>query len=517
MPAGLFVYFYPVVLAASFASLIVLLALNSRALAAACHGPRAVAALFVVALILRLWLSPRAHQVYFDEFEHLDVASNLARGGALARTLVGGRADVTILTPTLWPGGWHLLLGGALRLTGFVEGSAFALNALLGALTVPLLAFAGALLLRDRKAGLLGAALLCAQPVHLQYSGAGDTTIAGILSLVLVLACAGFHLERGDARSYWLLLAGLAWAPHARVENALLLPLAFVFPRQAKFRPLALGALSLSLFPVAALLWRNRAAAVPGFADSAWAMLAHAARNAPVNFGYLLDPRAGLFLIALAGWALARAGRERREARLLAALSGAYFLLYSAYHLGRFPESSQSRYALAVIVPLLPLAGLGLSKLPAPALAVLLGLFGLSARAGYTAQSSPLLAREEAFLRAAATLLPEDAFVVAVSPAAVLAAARRPAISADWCLSEPEACAELRAREGELILLKDFLWHLREREFAPLEAALREEYGFTTLAEAELDRKTYGFYRLTRRGVSKTRESRPLSAKGDGS
>lgn len=500
------VYGYPVLLAAVFSALIVLLALNARGLAAACGaaiGPRGravVVALFVLALALRVWLSPHAHQVYFDEFDHLDVAGNLARGGALARTLVGGRADASILAPTLWPGGWHLLLGAGLRLSGFAEGTAFALNALLGALTVPLLAFAGALLMREEKAGLLGAALLCLHPVHLQYSGAGDATAASIFAVALVLACAAFHRDRREDRSYWLLLAALSWAAHVRFEHALLLPLAFAFRRGAKTRPAAELACLLAMLPLVMLLWSNRAGNVPGFADSLSTMTAQLARNAPVNILYLLDPRTGLFLIVPGLFALARSENRRRETWLMAGLAFAYLILYSSYHLGRFPESSQSRYALAVFVPLLILAGLGLTR--GGAIALFLCGYGITAYAGYTAQSSPLLAREEAFLRASAPLLPATAFVIAGSPAAVLATTRRPALSAHWCLSEPEQCADLRARDAELVLLKDYLWHLRAAETAPLEKRLRAEYDFAVLTEATLDRKTYGFYLLTRKSAA---------------
>ncbi len=81
----------------------------------------------------------------------------------------------------------------------------------------------------------------------------------------------------------------------------------------------------------------------------------------------------------------------------------------------------------------------------------------------------------------------------------MLATTRRPVLSASWCVSEPVPCAALRANSPELVLLKDYLWYLRERELAPLEETLRREYDFSVAAEAELDRRPYVFYRLTRR------------------
>lgn len=426
-------------------------------------------ALVLGALALRLALPP-AHQVYYDEFEHLDIARHVAEG-VFAETTAGGLPGWDVLARPTWPGGHHVALGAVLRATGGGAGAAFAWSAVLSALTALFLVWA-ALELGAPAGGALAAGFLWAVcPVALRYAAACDTTSASLFWCAAALAA--LHArenEPGPALDAFAALT-LAYAVQVRFENALLLPYAAAVLRR---RSLLLPAAAGLVFP-ALIVLANRAEALPGFAArTPWADFA---RQAPADARWLLGP-AALGVIASPA-ALLSAGRA--SSRRLLLLAAAFFATYASYYHGDFSKGTDDRYALSVLLPLTVAAAPVLATAAVPAAALAAGL-------AFRGPAAPDPEREAArrFLSGAAERLPENAVVVAFNAPFVRVVAGRPAAWSYLVLEDAGAFEKARAAAGaapELALYKDWAWRARPAEAARLEALLAKDYEARTLAD----------------------------------
>ncbi|MBI2789597.1 MAG: hypothetical protein HYX59_13040 [Elusimicrobia bacterium] len=115
----------------------------------------------------------RAHRVYYDEFEHLDAARNLADHGRWGGTLLGGLPGRSLLTRPTWPGGHHAELAAFWRVFGGREDAAFDLGAMMSSATAFFLVLAGACAFGPR-AGLLAGGLWAALALSWRWAGTTD-------------------------------------------------------------------------------------------------------------------------------------------------------------------------------------------------------------------------------------------------------------------------------------------------------------------------------------------------------
>lgn len=480
--------------------------------------PRAAAvaaALFAVSLAVRLCVYPRTHQVYFDEFEHLDIARNLARLGQFALSRASGLPGFDVLDAPPWPGGFHAMLAVVFKLFGFSETAAYAFNGLLGGGTVALTYLLGLALFEHEAAAGFGALICAALPLHLKYSGATDLTMASLFWIEAAALALVLWRRTGAARLGALCALAAVYSVNTRPENLILLPfLIYLAPRAAwSKRSLPLLAASAALLvPPALIAAFNASIAMPGYADARGAYALHLRQHLPGNLAYLFAAPLGLFVLAPAASA---AFKRRREAAALGALSLAYLTLYSAYFLGAFGVASGDRYALPVLLPLLPLAGEGwrllIGRLPLkPAAACL-------AAAAFVAASWPRYgevgsARYEAeyrFIQESAASLSPDVYVLAFSPAAIIAAARRPAMRIHLLMSLDEYPALNR---DEFYLFKDYWWYRDPAGNAGIESLLAG-YDRALVAGRLIEGNEYGFWKLTRAKPA-PRAVRPRSARG---
>ncbi len=434
------------------------------------NGAWLLAGVVLAALALRL-AGGAAHRVYYDEFEHLDIARHLAASGTFARTLAGGLPGYDALGRSSWPGGHHVALAAFLT----VGGSPFHWSALLSSLSA-LFVFWAALELFDDERGALAAAFIWAVlPLAATYGRAGDLTSSSLFWIAASLAA--LHAREREPGLNAFAMITLAYAVNVRPENALLLgygallraPLTVLLPAAAA-----------AAFP-AAIALANRAEALPGYSAATTAPLAHLARQIPPNLRWLAE-RAEFRLILIPA---ALAALLKRPAARLAALSAAFFLLYNGFFRGRFDTGTEDRYALSVLLPLAVSAAgsLGAAAVPAALLAA-----GLAAGG-----SPPPDAEREAsrrFLERSARLIPERAFVAAFNPSFVREVAGRPSAWAFLILEDPPGFEAARARVGaapELVLYKDWAWRARPEAAARLEKRLSEGYDASPLAGNGLD------------------------------
>lgn len=465
------------------------------------------------ALWLRFAVIPYAHQVYFDEFEHIDIAENLARVGRFGATQASGMPDLDILETPAWPGGYHvplsLLLGSGLP----PEQAAYLLNATLGSLTVALVFLLGALLFKSAAAGGLSALLLCIDPLHLRFSGSADPSIASVFWIAVCLLALVLHERKRATATLLLLLTVSAYAAHVRFENVVLAGFALAILTRwggPKSWPLYAG-FGLTLVPLPLLFARNHAVGLPGFGGSLGEALASLARNLPANFGFLMTPSSTqAIVVALVLFALYAERAQRAKILLLGALSAAFLVVFSLHPRGRFAEGAEARYALSVLLPLVVAAGLGLDRLwrgsygKKAVAAVALAAYALFSQRTMDQRenlSSAPLATLDRFIHESAPALPRDVYVVAYAPAAIRVAAGRPSVNPVLLLENSEAMEALLFKTGqprELVLFRDLAWAEHAETSARFIASLGPGYSSQTLASTETAGKTCDFVRLTR-------------------
>lgn len=458
---------YPAALALLLAAW---LALLPRALARL-RGGYALAAVVLAGLALRL-AAGHAPLVYYDEFEHLDIARHLAASGTFAETLIGGLPGWDVLARPSWPAGHHVALAFILKLFG--GGAAYAWSALLSSLTAAFVFWAALELFDDERGALAAAFAWAALPLAVRYGRAADLTSSSVFWLAASLAA--LHARAKDPRLDAFAACTVAFAVQVRPENILLVGYAALIGAPlAVYLPALLGA----AFP-AAIALANRADAVPGYSAATTAPLAHLARHFVPNLRFFAE-RVEFWPLLLAS-ALALV---RRPAARLAALSAGLFLLYGCFFRGRFDSGTEDRYALSVALPLAAAAAGALGSAAVPASLLAAGL-------AFAPQPEPDAEHEASrrFLERSAPLIPERALVAAFNPPFVREVARRPAAAAFLLLEDLPRFEAERARAGadpRLALYKDWAWRSRPEQAARLEALLAAGYDASPLASNGLD------------------------------
>lgn len=424
-----------------------------------------LAAIVLGALVFRL-ATGGAHRVYYDEFEHLDIARHLASSGTFATTLAGGLADYDVLGRPTWPGGHHAGLAMAFLLFGATAATAFAWSALLSALSALFVFWAALELWNDDRAALSAAFIWAFLPLAVKYGGAADLTSSSVFWIAASLAA--LH-----TRQDWFAACTLAFAVQVRPENALLIGYAALMrPPLRVFLPALVGL----IFPIGIAL-ANRSDALPGYSAATTSPLSYLAAHFGPNLLYLFSYPEFCLLVLPAAFAVCM---PFRAAMRLAALSCAFLLLYGSFFRGRFDTGTEDRYALSVLLPVAVAApgALGLAAVPAAMLA---------ASQSWGAPAAPSGEHEKArlFLASAANLIPERAVVAAFNPPFVREVAQRPAAWTYLLLEDLPAFEAARARAGaapQLVLYKDWAWRSRPDDAARLEKALATGYEAKPLA-----------------------------------
>jgi hypothetical protein len=342
-----------------------------------------VTLLFAAGLLARLLLAPKGHRVFYDEYEHLDLAWNLASRGVFAGTMAWIPERLNVDFAPLWPPLAHLHYAALFLARGFSESSIYGLNAVLSSLAVL------------AAGGPIPAALLAFSSVSIMYSGTADLASVSLLWSALAWLAVLRAEKEGGAVSLWAAGLTLAAAVHARPDGWLLLPPALwlLLSRhgRAAAGPAALAV--LSSLPLFLLAWGARAAGHDGYGDSWASLFSRIPLQAAQNAGFFLEPPR-LILFGLGAYGLWRR-REERPAQALALSALLYFLLYAAYPTSAFTRGSGDKYALALELPLALLA----SGAAVPGVAALLALHAALGLTSLRPGRDAGYAASDAFLR----------------------------------------------------------------------------------------------------------------------
>jgi len=91
--------------------------------------------LFLIILfsfILRMWVVPHIHHVYFDEFKQSNIAQNMIYNGIFCNTLKGSNKVCEIGELEFWPPGYSAILAIVFSVFGDSEFVAYNFSALIG-------------------------------------------------------------------------------------------------------------------------------------------------------------------------------------------------------------------------------------------------------------------------------------------------------------------------------------------------------------------------------------------------
>lgn len=189
----------------------------------------AVAAVVIIAAGIRLFLVPHRHQVFYDEYEHLDIARNMAESHKFARCNFRLDGRCLSYSITQWLPMHHFLLSGLFALFGPQENVAFGYNCVIGAVSAAALFFAAYLITASCGISLIAAILLTFFPLHLIFSGTSSLEVTSLFWLLVLMVSLFYYRINSSVRSLYLVIASLLLCLYVRPENIVLLPLAVVF------------------------------------------------------------------------------------------------------------------------------------------------------------------------------------------------------------------------------------------------------------------------------------------------
>ncbi len=480
------------------------------------RGALALTLIFLSGLVLRVWGMPHAHTVFYDEFEHINIAQNIDHAGRFSVCQEGGSESCARYQLLPWPPGHHILLSLFFRMFGHAESVAYHLNAVIGALTIPLVFLLFVLKTGSSRLSLVGALLFSLIPAHLRFSGSSALCVLSIFSIVGCLIYLELFLKNKTFLLFVSFLASLLFALYVRPENFLMVfvcgaVLGVFLERPGAIllrRPyvLAIAVFFLLTVPLAQLIYYGaHIFRAPGWSDPLWTRGLYLLKNSVVNVFYFFSFYfvSPLYIVlAVAGARrLFRADRKYFWVNLL--FFAVFFVFYSSYHIGAMMSWDSSRYSLVLFIPLLLFAVEGFEPawrwIAARKYRFFIRVFVLITFLGpvlLAAKHEDALDREYRFILSMKGRLPDEACVISSCPAVIIASINRKAIN-------PGIFRDRfydMARSGRtFILFKGDTWGQDVAFCASLTALIDSRYNLETIAEEG----GLGFYRLAEKGPQK--------------
>ncbi|MDD5506345.1 MAG: glycosyltransferase family 39 protein [Candidatus Omnitrophica bacterium] len=182
----------------------------------------ALLGIFAASLLIRLFIAPHKHYVFYDEYEHVNIAKNMADDFKFARCnmYLGGKCLAYDLPQ--WGPGYHFLLSLAFGVFGTSETVAYNFNVITGALSVILMFYTVFLISGSQWSALAAAAFLGALPLHVKFSGSSSQEITSLFFMLLSIFAMLAHEKLGSRKSLFMFFAVVAYLALVRPENGIL-------------------------------------------------------------------------------------------------------------------------------------------------------------------------------------------------------------------------------------------------------------------------------------------------------
>jgi len=333
-----------------------------------------LAAIFILAFVLRMFITPHTHRVFFDEDIYLDIGKEILTHWSGGLCNYGNNEECYDPTFMKWPNGYPFLLIFPYAIFGVSRAVAFNFVAFLGSLSVVLVFFIGYLLSKKDYVGLYAALIFALIPVHIMWSGTTASEPAFVFFMSLTVFAFLLSQEVKNWEVYLFAIACLSYAIQTRSEGLILLPiiafLILLFDKDfektianRKFT-IAWGLLFFLITPY--LIHTFHAARVdPWGASGGKFGFQYTKRNIPENAifwikGYPTIEHPWLYTLFSSIGAIYLILKQRKVGLFLLFWFFIFFLLYGFFYAGSVRYGADVRYSLTGYPSFVVLAGFGL-------------------------------------------------------------------------------------------------------------------------------------------------------------
>ena len=425
--------------------------------------------------ILRMWFVPHTPHVYFDEFEHLNIAQNMAFNGKFFETLMGTDRFPQAHAFPVWPGGYHSILARAFSVFGDSESVAYNVSTLFGSLSILFIFLITYLLFHSQKIALYTAFLFSVVPAHLKYSGTASLEVPSLFFILLTYFSALIYLEWANTKTLFLLASFTVFTFYMRPENSILIVFVpffiFLFAGKNKYNKgkvirHILFALPLLLLAIPYLAQMQVNLAMPPW--EAWSRtfferMSRLYEQLPSNLFFWFSGFTSLpiTLLAIIGF-LFLLKKNRRTALFFSIWFIFFLLLYSQHLSASFINNPDGdRFSLPLYLTTVIFAGFGLFetinllKINKIVLFLLLSFLFIEAFSPLRLSLSQTFSRdvykEHQFILENKDRIPEDMYVITWTPPFIISTIHKKAIA-------PELFVNLKDKPEKAILLDDYWW-----------------------------------------------------------
>jgi 4-amino-4-deoxy-L-arabinose transferase-like glycosyltransferase len=471
--------------------------------------------IFILGLYLRLFAIPHTHQVYFDEFEHVNIAENILYSNKFCGCFIGSNQYCRGCGLMPWPPGYHTFLSLALGVFGDSEAVAYNTNAVIGSISILLVFLLLFLTFKDSTFALISAFMLSFIPVHLKYSGTSSMEIFSFFCIVLSMVFLEIYFRARKPLTFILFLATLLYAVQTRPENFLLLipvTLYILLKEEKRLKqffkkeyliPLLL--FLLLLIPLSQLIYYATSIAhAVSWDDPIPKKIGYIRDNLIPNIFFFFDSsfNSPLFMLICILGAADLYLTDKKRLIYYSSFFLIFLLMYSSFPGGNIDTYPSARYSLMLYIPLVVslAAGINLILKNLHFNKSILIILIISAYLLTLLQTSDFifskyeLDGEYEFILSMKDRLPSDLYILSYSPSAIIAPLHKYAVLDrefvdNWDTFEPK---------NNVIVFKDFWWYLdsNSNESARVEEELKKHYNSTLIAKSP---EGYAFYNLTSR------------------
>lgn len=494
--------------------------------------------IFLSALLIRLFIIPHRHQVYYDEVEHINIAENILYSNSFCESFDGSNQESNICRLIPYPAGYHSFLSLMFYVFGDSEQTAFNTSAVIGSICVVLMFLLVYIQTRNTFLSLTASFIFNLVPAHLKFSGTTTICIFSVFFFILTMIFLELYIRRKKYSLFLLFLAALFYTIQIRAENFLSIPVFFFYLWIKSDRQLPLISKTRYLFsilffaimtlPLVQLIYYG----INNFHSAGWnepllTKIGHLKDHFLPNLIFFANYNFNSLLFSI--FCILGCIKLHLSDRKQLSYYGSFFLLfllfYSGYHIGRFWEGDTTRYSLILYIPLTIFCINGLALfldkinfrraffIPSMAVFFLISLLPVKdfifSKSKHDSEYDFILSMKDK--------LPADVYIISYSPALIISTIHKKSLTPNEFIdnylkrvpepsaTEPSALNEAITNNGpannalkiaeqympkvqnRIILFKGFSWHRREKESREIEEKLKEYYTF------ELIRENYGY------------------------
>ena len=330
--------------------------------------------IFLLGFVLRMFVAPHTHRVFFDEDIYLDIGKQILTEGKGCLCNYGDRKGCYDCVLMKWPNGYPFTLTVAYMFFGISEDVAFNLTVLLGSLSIILIFLIGYLLTKKEEIGLFSALLFALIPVHIMWSGTTASEPVFVFYTLLAVFALSLALQSNTWKSNLFAMSSLAFTCQIKAESGIVLALTVVFMllldkklriRINNHKFLTSLIILLVLITPYIVHMIHSARTDPWGAKGKKFGLEFAKKNIPTNawfwiMGYETIEHPILFTIFAIIGLIFTIVTQRKVALVLGFWFLMFFFVYAFFYAGSVRYGTDVRYSLSGYPPLILLAGFGL-------------------------------------------------------------------------------------------------------------------------------------------------------------